>query len=203
MQRSDLHEARVRAPVVVAADGAVNRLHAWGVTADAVVGDMDSIDPGIRASLDDATCLLLDEQETTDFEKCLYATDARLYIGIGFTGARLDHMLAVFHGMLVRPEKTVVLIGEQEVMTLVPTSGLCVRVDPGAVVSIYPLRSVTGRRSEGLKWSIDGLAMEAGTAIGTSNEATSDEIDIAFDRLGALLLLPRRYLDALIDALAA
>jgi len=200
LDRSAFDEAHRRAPAIVAADGAMNRLHAWGLGADAVIGDMDSVDDAVRRSLGDTPVLALAEQDTTDFEKCLYATEAPFYLGVGFTGARLDHTLAVFHGLLSHPEKPVILIGEQEVIALIPAEGVRVGLDPGATVSLFPLRRVTGRRSSGLKWPIDGLELEAGTMIATSNEATAPEIHISFDRSGALLFLPRRYLDALITA---
>ncbi len=111
-----------------------------------------------------ARFLHLAEQETTDFEKCLYSTRAPFYVGVGFTGARVDHLLAVLHVMLAWPDKTVVLLGEAEAMALVPPGRLLeLGLEPGARLSLYPLRPVTGTRSRGLLWPIDGLAMAAGT----------------------------------------
>jgi thiamine pyrophosphokinase len=201
LDRAMLDEARALAPELVAADSGADRLAGWRFVPAGVIGDMDSI---ARPELwrDGPTRFLqLAEQETTDFEKCLYATEAPFYIAVGFTGARIDHLLAVLHAMLARPERTVVLLGEAEAMALVrPGRRLGLSLKPGARVSLYPLLPVTGTHSRGLLWPVAGLAMSPGTRIGTSNVATAPQVEIAFDGHGALLMLERRYLGALVRA---
>jgi thiamine pyrophosphokinase len=199
-----LATALAHAPALVAADGAADALARLGHRPDLVVGDLDSLaDPGAwRAS---GTPLLhLPEQETTDFEKCLYATEAPWYLGIGFTGGRVDHMLAVLHAMLARPEKRVILLGEGEVITLLPP-GRAVRLQAtrGMRVSLFPLAETTGTVSEGLEWPLAGLTLSPGRQIGTSNRATGTHVAIGFDRPGALAMLEAAALPALIAALAA
>ncbi|MEM1300877.1 MAG: thiamine pyrophosphokinase [Pseudomonadota bacterium] len=143
----------------------------------------------------------LPEQDTTDFEKCLYATDAPLYVAAGFTGRRVDHMLAVFHAMLRRSEKRVVLLGEEEAMALVPPGRpFAMDLEVGAVVSFYPLLPARGTMSEGLEWSVDGLALAPGEAIGTSNRAVAPRVEVGFDAPGVLVLVARQCLGALIEA---
>jgi thiamine pyrophosphokinase len=199
--RDMLEEARALAPELVAADKGADRLAAWGLVPAGVIGDMDSVGEPDRWRAGPTRFLQLAEQETTDFEKCLYATRAPFYVGVGFTGARVDHLLAVLHAMLARPEKTVVLLGEAEAMALVPPGRvLGLAVEPGARVSLFPLRPATGTHSRGLLWPVDGLAMAPGARIGTSNIATAAEVEIAFDGPGALLMLERRYLGAVVRA---
>ena len=201
LTREMLDEAHAVAPVLVAADGAADQLAKFGVMPDAVIGDMDSISD-LERWQDACTVLQIDEQDSTDFGKCLYATEAPFYVAVGFTGKRIDHLLAVFSTMLSMPEKTVILVGEVEVAALVP-GGTVIEISQkvGAAVSIYPLVPVTGTVSEGLKWSIEGLSMKAGQQVGTSNEASSLRVSMGFDRDGALLMLERQYLDALLTAL--
>ena len=196
-----LAEATRLAPVLVAADGAADRLRALGMDPALIVGDMDSLQD--RASWDPEKVLALEEQDSTDFEKCLYSTSAPGYVAAGFTGRRVDHMLAAFHALLRYPDKRVVLLGEEEVIASLPAARTFdISVDPGAVVSIYPLLPVKGTHSRGLKWSVEGLEMAPGRQIGTSNEAVEDNISIGFDGPGAILMLERRYLGALFEALA-
>ncbi len=103
--------------------------------------------------------------------------------------------------MLARSEKTVVLLGDAEAMALVPPARvLRLAVEPGARVSLFPLLPVTGTRSRGLLWPVDGLAMAPGARIGTSNAATAPQVEIAFDGPGALLMLERRHLGRLVRA---
>lgn len=196
-----LDEARALAPELVAADSGADWLAAWRLAPAGVIGDMDSIAEPDRWRAGPTRFLRLAEQETTDFEKCLYATRAPFYIGVGFTGGRVDHLLAVLHAMLARPEKTVVLLGEAEAMALVrPGRPLELALQPGDRVSLFPLRPVTGTRSRGLLWPVEGLAMAPGTRIGTSNVATGPRVEIAFDGPGALLMVERRHLGSLVRA---
>lgn len=195
--------ARRIAPALVAADGGAERLAAMRLAAQAVIGDMDSLAEPERWRGGPATFVHLAEQDTTDFEKCLYATEAPLYLAVGFTGRRLDHTLAVLHTLLAYPEKRVVLAGEAEAAALAPAGEvLRLRVRPGMRVSVYPLGPVTGTHSRGLAWPIDGLELAAGRGIGTSNRATRPVIELGFDRPGALVMLEPDALGALAAAIS-
>ena len=193
--------ARALAPVLVAADGGADALGRYGLVPDLVVGDMDSLpDPERWAGR--TQILTLAEQDTTDFEKCLYATEAPCYIAVGFTGRRLDHTLAVLHALLRRTGKRVLLLGEHEAMALLP-AGRTVRLhlDPGERVSLYPLLPAQGTISEGLEWPLAGLALAPGTQIATSNRATARDVAVAVDGPGVLLMLERARLGMLSRAL--
>lgn len=196
-----LSEARALAPHLIAADGAADWLTGLGERPDAVIGDMDSIRHPDR--LGEATRVVcLTEQETTDFEKCLYATEAPAYLGVGFTGRRVDHMMTVFNTMLRRPQKTVLLLGEHEVIALVPPRRkMRLTLAEGAVVSFVALMPVTGIASTGLEWPIDGLDLAPDGRTGTSNRARAAEVQFAFDRAGTLVMVGREHLVALAHAL--
>lgn len=200
--RSDmLARALALAPHLVAADGGANGLHALGLVPRAIIGDMDSL--ADRGAWGPCTQVLhLPEQETTDFEKCLYATEAPFYIGVGFTGGRIDHLLAVFSALLRRPEKTVVLLGEVEAMVLAPPGRrLEFAVTPGSVVSVYPLLPVRASFSQGLDWPIDGFDLAPSGRISTSNASAGGAVGLEFDGPGALVLAPAAALGALVAAL--
>ena len=201
LDRDGLEAARARAPRIVAADGGANRLRLWGVRADAVIGDMDSVEDPARWAAEGARVLELAEQDTTDLEKCLYATDAPLYLGVGFLGRRFDHTLAALHALLRHADKRVALIGEEDVVLLAPPVWRA-RLAPGARVSFFPLRPVRGIVSEGLRWPIDGLAFAAGERIGASNEAVAETVEARFDGPGMAAMVERRFLDAALASLA-
>ena len=202
LERAMVEAALRLAPVLIAADGGADRLAEMRLRPSAVIGDMDSIADPERWRAGPATFVRLAEQDTTDFEKCLYATEAPLYLAVGFTGRRLDHTLAVLHTLLRYPGKRVVLVGEHEVGALAPPGAtLRLGVTPGARVSIYPLLPVTATRSRGLVWPIDGLALAPGTRIATSNEASQPVVELAFDGPGALVMLEREALGALVGAI--
>jgi thiamine pyrophosphokinase len=202
LTRDMLNEALALAPELVAADSGADRLADWGLTPAAVIGDMDSMATAERWRDGQARVIRLVEQETTDFEKCLYSTEAPLYLGVGFTGGRVDHSLAVLHAMLARAAKKVVLLGEADALAALPP-GRVVGVDlaPGARVSLFPLAPVTGTHSRGLAWPVAGLDMAPGLRVGTSNVAKDGRVEVAFDRPGAFIAVERRHLPALVAAL--
>jgi thiamine pyrophosphokinase len=193
--------AQARAPHLIAADGGANRLRCWGLQADAVIGDMDSVaDLNFWETTPGVEVLALREQETTDLEKCLYATDAPFYLGVGFMGRRFDHTLAALHALLRFPDKRAALIGEEDVVFLAPPRWRA-RLAPGARVSFFPLRPVAGLASSGLEWPLDGLDFAAGARIGTSNRAVADIVSADFDGIGMAAMVERRFLDAALESL--
>ncbi len=198
--QDDLREALLRAPTLVAADGGADQALALGAELSAVVGDFDSLSPGARAALDPTILHLVAEQETTDFDKALRAISAPLVLAVGFLGKRIDHQLAALN-VLVQPHGAgCILIGPHEVVVHV-TRPLVLELDPGAVVSLFPLAEVTGR-SEGLEWPIDGLTLSPMARIGTSNRATGP-VRIEVGGPGLLAMFPRSALDSLIQAMRA
>ncbi len=203
LDRAMVEASRRYAPGLIAADGGADRLAEMRLQPRAVIGDMDSIADPERWRAGPAAFVHLAEQETTEFEKCLYATEAPLYLAVGFTGRRLDHTLAVFHTLLRYPEKRIVLVGEHEVSALAPPGAILrLGVTPGARVSIYPLLPVTATHSRGLAWPIDGLALAPGERIATSNEASQPVVAVAFDGPGALVMLEREALGGLVGAIS-
>jgi thiamine pyrophosphokinase len=198
--RAGFEAARARCAHVVAADGGANALRDWGVVPDAVIGDMDSVDDLAGLERAGARVLRLSEQETTDLEKCLYATEAPFYVGVGFTGRRFDHTLAALHALLRRPDPRVALLGEDDVVTMAPRRWRA-RVEPGARVSLFPLRPVRALSSSGLEWPLTGLDFAPGLRIGTSNRAVAAEVSAEFDGPGMAAILEARFLDAALGGL--
>jgi|OM-RGC.v1.012926468 thiamine pyrophosphokinase len=202
LDAASLDLARARAPHLVAADGGANRLRGGALRLDAVIGDMDSVERLEDWASAGTAILPIDEQETTDLEKCLYATEAPFYLGVGFLGRRFDHTLAALHALLRFPDKRVVLIGEDDAVFLAPETWRA-RLSPGARVSFFPLAPTRGLASEGLLWPLAGIAFAAGSRIGTSNEATATEVSARFDRAGMAAMVERRHLAAALESLGA
>jgi thiamine pyrophosphokinase len=202
LDREGIEAAVALAPALIAADGAADRLWRMSYRPGLIIGDMDSIeDPAVWPERG-ADMMILREQDTTDFEKCLYSTAAPCYVCVGFTGARVDHMMAVFHAMLKYADKRIVLIGEEEVITLVPQGyRIAMQVGAGARVSLFPLVPVNIRHTRGLRWQAGGLDMAIGGQIGTSNIAVEDRVEITVETPGMLLFAPRHALASLVTAL--
>ena len=193
---ADLAMSLALAPVLVAADGGADRALAFGLTPAAVIGDMDSLSAAGRAALA-GRLHPVDEQDSTDFGKCLRLVAARFYLCLGFTGLRLDHTLAALTDLAARPDQAVILISEDEVIFRAPPQ-LCLDLPPGTRVSLHPMGAVTGR-STGLRWPIDGLAFAPESRTGTSNEALGP---VALQIDGPMLVLvPKDQLSPVLAAL--
>lgn len=189
-----------RAGFFVAADGGGDALLANGVIPDAVIGDMDSLSDAARGAIPSDRIHLVEEQDSTDFDKALRGIDAPLIYAVGFSGARLDHELASLHVLIRYPDKPVMLIGAEDVTVHLPAR-IVLNLPLGLRVSLFPLDAVTVGM-EGLKWSFDALALHPARKIGTSNEVAAPGVVLTSDSPGALLIVPKEALDAVVFALA-
>jgi thiamine pyrophosphokinase len=194
-----LDQCLALAPVLVAADGGANRLLRLGKRPEAVIGDMDSISRSARSGLSDAVHLIPD-QDTTDFDKALRSISAPFVLGVGFSGARLDHGLAVLNALVRHSSRRCLILGQGDVTFLAPPE-VTLTLPVGSRLSLFPMRAVTGR-SEGLRWPIDGLAFAPDALIGTSNEVAAAKVRLTFDAPGMLIILPQQNLPAVLDGLA-
>lgn len=198
--RSLLARALMRAPVAVAADGGADRLLSMDCLPQAVVGDMDSISAGGQARLADRLHPI-PEQATTDFDKALRSVAAPFALALGFAGGRMDHGLAVMHGLVRHTGFPVLVLGPKDLaFHAAPGVELCLRLRPGDPLSLFPMDAVTGD-SAGLEWPIHGLAFHPARVIGTSNRVTAPAVRLRFDGPGMLVILPLSRLDAAISAL--
>lgn len=181
-------DAQSFAPVLVAADGGANRLLDAELIPLAILGDLDSLDdPAAWRSRIGDKLIKVEDQNSTDFEKCLMWIRAPFFVCVGFLGGRQDHTLAALHALIADP-RPIVLIGDDDA-AFAPQGETRLSLPVGERISFFPLREVTARRGAGLAFPIDGLTMEAGAQIGTSNEASAPEQFFAFDRPGAIVLL--------------
>ncbi len=194
----DLALALARAPRLVAADGGARHAAAAGQAPMAVIGDMDSLGDAAARFADRLHEIA--EQDSTDFDKALRNIDAPLVLAVGFTGGRLDHELAVFHGLVARPERRCLLIGAESLVFLCPPR-IGLDLAPGTPFSLFPMGEV-GCVSQGLRWPTAGIDFAPARRVGTSNEVTGP-VTLRCDAPLMLGLAPRAALDAVIAALLA
>ncbi len=195
----DMDLVRVHGSKVVAADGGAAHCLAAGIVPDAVVGDLDSADGSVLQAIPADRIHRIDEQETTDFDKCLRSVEAPVILAVGFAGPRLDHFLAVCNTLVRNSGKRAVVVGPKDI-AFHATPRLALDLAPGERVSLFPMVPVTGR-SRGLRWPIDGIAFDILGRVGTSNQATG-RVELEFDNPGMLVLMPREALVAVMRALS-
>jgi len=163
---------------VIAADGAADRFRDTDIMPHAIIGDMDSVSD-IAHWQQKTKVIALQEQDSTDFEKCLYSTDAPLYYGLGLLGRRFDHSLAAMHVLAKYADDKNVLLLDETDLIFATTGTVKLNLNAGDRLSVFPFSPVTFDFSTGLKYPLDGLTMEQGRAIGTSNQAIGGQVEIA------------------------
>lgn len=200
---ADLEEALRFAPCLVAADGGARAALSAGRMPEAVIGDMDSLPADVSAKLPRERLHRIADQDTTDFDKALRSIRAPLVLGVGFLGRRIDHQLANLNVLVRRKEPPCVLIGKRDIVLASPPR-ISLELLPGSRVSLFPMAPCAGR-SVGLHWPIDGLEMAPAGGVGTSNRVAQGHegaVELSFDGSGMLLILPRKALPAVVDALS-
>ncbi len=198
IDKSLLGRARALGPRVVAADGGADAALALEVVPEAVIGDFDSLSDAGRARFPADALHPIPDQDSTDFDKCLSNIAAPLVVGIGFSGARLDHQLAAYNTLVRHPHRRCILLGSEELVFLAPPE-LSIDLPEGCEVSLFPLGAVEGL-SEGLKYSIAGLNFAPDGRIGTSNHATGP-VQLSLTAPKMLVILPEAMLEVAAHAL--
>jgi len=198
--QGDLAEALSHAPDLIAADGGAGFALRAGHVPQVVIGDFDSLTPTDQDRIPPERLFLIREQDSTDFDKALRNIAAPLVLAVGFLGARLDHQLATFNTLVRHPESPCILIGEHELVVHAPPV-LSLQMSVDDVVSLFPMRRVTGR-STGLRWPIDQLVLAPDGRVGTSNRASHSNVVLQMDGPGLLAILPRGALPGLMRAIA-
>lgn len=190
-----LHE---QGATVIGADGGANVFAELGIVPAAIIGDMDSLKN--RADWETKTQVLeIFEQETTDFEKCLYSVMAPQTICLGMSGKRLDHTLAALDIMLAYSDaRELVMVSETDLI-LVANGYFAFEVEQGARVSVHTIWPVLFAASKGLEYPLDGLELAPGKRLGTSNRAVGGVFEVLPEGgqiAPYLVIVEKKYLGA-------
>jgi len=194
-------EALLRALVeggasVIAADGGADDCALAGIVPQAIIGDMDSLEDQDTWATK-TRIIKIEEQLTTDFEKCLYSSKAPVTIALGMTGKRFDHTLAALDCVTRFARKRQIILVDEKDIALALSGEFTFPIEVGDRVSVHPLGKVSFARSTGLGYPLDGLTLEQGVRTGTSNFATNSIVSIVpqtGDQTPWLLLVDRKHL---------
>lgn len=179
--------------LVVAADGATNRMLEMEMTPQVVIGDLDSILPSCRASVvTTATIIERPDQYSTDFEKALAYLRERGFENIslvGVKGGRFDHQITNLS--VIRQFSShfdFVLYDDDGVgYVLSERSPYWSREIPSdAIVSLLPLSEVHGVTTERLKYPLKNETLTFGVRNGQSNVSLGGAVSVSLTS-GALI----------------
>jgi thiamine pyrophosphokinase len=177
------------AEILVAADGAGNRILEVGATPNWVVGDMDSASTELLAS---STVIVKNiDQNYTDCDKLLLFLSERKLLPVtitGLEGNRVDHLLSSIYSVgRVAFRDQITLAFRRSLGWVLGPGQHEKRCAPDRRVSLLPISACKNVTATGLRWPITGQNLEAGTSWSISNLSEGDGFSISLEE-GLLLV---------------
>jgi thiamine pyrophosphokinase len=183
---------------IIAADGGCNYLKSENILPDIVIGDLDSAKKSSLKFFEkkNIRILKIEDQETTDFEKCLiYCREKKLNLikVFGAMSMRADHTMNNFSVMKRYCKKLDIKLVTEEFEIFFINKNFNFKYKKGGIISFLPLPSAKGITTTGLKYSLKNESLEFGRREGTLNNAISDNVSISFKN-GSLLLFKKHFI---------
>ena len=162
----------------IAVDGGANAVFDLSTKPDYVIGDLDSLDINVMHGLKDDQVIKINEQDTSDFEKALYSFEAPQYLAFGFLGRRMDHCLSSYHILYkYSGQKNIFLMGSDDISFAV-SGDFKMSLPKNIGFSIFPFAPIQFEYSKGLGYPLDGLLLEIGQIVSTSNITNADLVHL-------------------------
>lgn len=177
-------------PYIICADGGANKVRAFGIVPDYILGDLDSITQKTRHYFSFVPVIHIADQESTDLEKVLtylLANKFRSATIVGATGDRPDHTMANFSILLKYHKKLSLQFFDEHCTIEIVQKHIRFKAFIGQQISLVPMGKCSGIATKGLKYPLKKESLELGVREGTSNEASASTIDITV-KSGSLLL---------------
>lgn len=177
--------------LILAADGGLRYVEACGLSADAVIGDFDSL--GVVPSGENVTVLPV-EKDTTDLYEAVRlgeergCTEFRLY---GGTGGRADHTVAnlsLLGGMAKRGLRGILYGNGYAFTAAFPSGAAVLHTKKGTQVSVFSLTDrAEGVTLRGLYYPLENGTLTNTFPLGVSNRQTEETAEISV-KSGILLV---------------
>ena len=177
---------------LVAADGGANFLPTH-IVPKYILGDFDSIKFPEKWVVKGSKLIKINDQDTTDFDKCISAIKSKKIIALGFMDKRLDHFLAACTS-LVRHKRLIFLVGKRDIIFHLPNE-FAIKLPINSRVSLFPFKEINTVEASGLKYPVEDTIFSPIGTIGTSNVSTSEKIRISYEGSGMLGIFSCRHLD--------
>ncbi len=172
----------------VAADSGAALLLEAGLTPDALVGDMDSIDPSDLEMIVEMGVERIEVdpvKDSTDLELAIQIAESRSSIGVcvtGFSGGRIDHELAAIGSMsasrrvslAVDLHCTIVFMREGEELDL-----SALGLEPGDEYSVMVCHGPATVSQRGVRYPQRSIVIEGLCGLGVSNVVESSDSRVA------------------------
>jgi thiamine pyrophosphokinase len=181
---------------IICCDGSATGLLNTGLEPEAIVGDLDSLDPDTAERYSDR--LFMDkDQETNDLTKAVRWCASNGFddiVILGATGKREDHTLGNI-SLLAEYSSYIKVRMITDTGELIPlTKSGTIPSFPGQQVSVFAVNPFTKVTSEGLKYEMNDLELHNWWRA-TLNEAKGDSFSLTF-REGTLIVF-LKFMDSI------
>lgn len=177
---------------VIAADGGLNHLEAYGITPNLIVGDFDSLcEPPPRG---DNILLLPKEKDDTDMAAAIgegWKRGFRVFRIYGGMGGRVDHTLGNIQLIadIAKRGGRGFLHGEKSVMTAIHNASITFPKTAKGLISVFShTDTAQGVYERGLKYPLTDARLENTCPLGISNEFMGVAAEIAVEK-GTLIIV--------------
>jgi thiamine pyrophosphokinase len=180
---------------LLAADGGANHLARIGRRPDAVIGDLDSIRPGVRSFVGEERMIHRPDQDRTDLDKSLDYAISELGLDgltvLGAVGGRIDHVVGNLGLLAARAmgERLVFLAADHSI--LATTGELALEAEPGEIWSFFTFDPAVRVGLEGVRWPITDASIDLAGYPSISNEAASDKVTVRAE--GGAVVVMRQF----------
>jgi len=181
-------------PFVVVLDHAIHRVLDLGIKVDVLLGDFDrNVDfEEIRARQYPLEIVTIVDTENTDLEKGIEFLIERGFPAVNIvwaTGRRADHSITNMANIARYKNqiKIVMLDDYSKIFPLVGTFEKWYAAE--TIVSLIPIGTVTGIKTEGLKYNLHNESLVLGYRNGNSNESATDGFVKISAQSGDLLIM--------------
>lgn len=166
---------------IVCCDGSAENLIKAGFIPDAIVGDMDSVNPLVAGRFNDRI-FRNTEQETNDLTKAVSWCSERGYkdlVIVGATGKRDDHTIGNISLLAEYIKDVNVRMVTDTGMLMALSGSSAVSSFPGQQVSIFSINPETEITSHGLRYPLAGRRL-TNWWVATLNEAEGESFSLEF-----------------------
>ena len=179
--------------LVIAADAGLRCLERYGISADYIIGDFDSLSyipqtPNVT--------VLSPEKDVTDMSAAITIGIEKgydLYYLYGGTGGRIDHTIANLQLLadLAARKKQGFLFDNGNVITAIRHTTLSFKEIPSGYVSVFShSEQATGVYLKGFKYELENAVLKNTFPLGVSNEFTGEQSSITVKNGTLLIVLP-------------
>ncbi|HCU99249.1 MAG TPA: thiamine diphosphokinase [Chloroflexi bacterium] len=201
---SDLETIFESNDLLIAADGGANYLANSQFTPDILIGDLDSIDKKILASLISKGTEILSyptQKDKTDLDLAIQhaiSYKVKNIIILSALGKRWDHTIANI--MLIGSKQYAltdveinIIDDQQQIHVMNAKKNYTIEGTPGNTVSLIPItKSVKGITTSGLEYKLTNDTIFFGTTLGISNSFISHSASITFDKGQLICIVIRK-----------